>query len=91
MRQKKEVQLISKVDAGRFIDTLGELYMKFVDAGETSETNRAMASALKPLFDAYGIVPPRKCDGDAHDNAYIDHCYVCIPHWGKVYTDVKVK
>lgn len=24
-----------------------------------------------------------KCSGEAHSNPYIDHCGVCMPHWGK--------
>lgn len=24
-----------------------------------------------------------KCTGEAHSNPYIDHCGVCMPHWGK--------
>jgi hypothetical protein len=23
-----------------------------------------------------------KCTGEAHSNPYIDHCFVCLPHWG---------
>lgn len=24
-----------------------------------------------------------KCTGEAHSNPYIDHCGVCMPHWGE--------
>lgn len=24
----------------------------------------------------------KPCDGEAHSNPWIDHCMVCIPHWG---------
>lgn len=24
-----------------------------------------------------------KCTGEAHDNPFIDHCGICMPHWGK--------
>lgn len=24
------------------------------------------------------------CPGSAHDNAYVDHCMLCAPRWGKV-------
>lgn len=33
-----------------------------------------------------------KCDGEAHQpgmGAYYDHCYVCMPHWGKYPIPVK--
>lgn len=26
----------------------------------------------------------RPCPGEAHQNAYIDHCTLCAPLWGKV-------
>jgi len=29
----------------------------------------------------------KACDGEAHSNAYIDHCGVCAPNWGKVWKD----
>ena len=36
-----------------------------------------------------------KCTGEAHSNPFIDHCGVCMPHWGKypvaVHKDVKVE
>jgi hypothetical protein len=24
-----------------------------------------------------------ECSGEAHSNAFIDHCMVCMPFWGK--------
>jgi len=24
-----------------------------------------------------------KCTGEAHSNPFIDHCGVCMPHWGE--------
>jgi hypothetical protein len=24
-----------------------------------------------------------QCIGEAHKNPFIDHCMVCLPHWGK--------
>ena len=24
-----------------------------------------------------------KCHGEAHSNTYIDHCGICMPHWGE--------
>jgi hypothetical protein len=25
-----------------------------------------------------------KCDGEAHDNPYIDNCWTCAPFWEKI-------
>lgn len=36
-----------------------------------------MAHSDKPkLYDV------RKCDGEAHSNPWIDHCFECAPYWG---------
>lgn len=27
-----------------------------------------------------------ECNGDAHENAYIDNCMICAPRWGHYFT-----
>lgn len=91
MNRKKDLQVINRATAASFIDEVGDLYLLFTRAGEKSEQNRIMAETLKSIFDEHGIAPPEPCNGDAHSNAFIDHCGVCMPHWGKIYRNVKVK
>lgn len=48
----------------------------------------ALASKLALAVTDYRPAPTGRmvpCDGDAHSNAFIDHCMVCLPWgWGKV-------
>ena len=46
---------------------------------------------LERVLGMYGIEVPRKCNGDAHSNPYIDHCGVCMPNWGIIETEIKVR
>jgi hypothetical protein len=54
----------------------------------------ALASPVGVQIEEYlktqGIDPLRVCEGEAHRNAYIDHCGVCMPRWGIAGPDVKV-
>jgi hypothetical protein len=36
----------------------------------------------KKHFGTHRVVM-QKCNGEAHSNPYIDHCMVCMPHWGE--------
>ncbi len=46
---------------------------------------RALAECVQVvLTERYGIAPLVPCTGEAHSNAYIDHCGVCMPRWGLV-------
>ena len=36
----------------------------------------------KEHFETHKLVE-MQCMGEAHSNPYIDHCGVCMPHWGK--------
>lgn len=38
-----------------------------------------MTTKTKTLQSAVWV----KCTADAHKNPYIDHCFVCMPWWGK--------
>lgn len=38
-----------------------------------------------------GIPALTKCEGEAHSNAYIDHCSLCMPRWGLVGESVVVR
>lgn len=39
-------------------------------------------SFCKEHFETHKLIE-QKCNGEAHSNPYIDHCGVCMPHWGK--------
>ena len=49
------------------------------------------ANRLRTIAASHGLQPPRKCSGEAHSNPFIDHCGVCMPHWGWTGGQVKVK
>ncbi len=42
------------------------------------------------LMSQYGVEPMVTCDGEAHQNPYIDHCHHCAPRWGVKGTKVKI-
>lgn len=53
------------------------------DAGEPAgEEHEKIHAAFKELFN--------KCTGEAHSNAFIDHCGMCMPRWGRVINRDKV-
>lgn len=90
-------QEIKRKDAARFID---EVLLFIAKLEENQVTNaegsrRAeqanIANRLRTIASTHGLDVPRKCEGEAHSNAYIDHCGVCMPHWGWVQKDTKVK
>lgn len=31
----------------------------------------------------------KECYGEAHANPYIDHCMVCLPNWGLIWSQTK--
>lgn len=39
---------------------------------------------LEELLQRYQIKPLERCPGEAHSNAFIDHCSLCAPRWGWV-------
>lgn len=59
---------------------------------------RKMIAARRPaekiermLEEKYGIPPLTQCPGEAHQNPHIDHCGVCMPHWGLVGDFVRIQ
>ena len=48
----------------------------------TVVTEQGKKMKLAPKVEA-GLVP---CPGEAHENAYIDHCGICKPRWGQMMT-----
>lgn len=52
--------------------------------------NRSAGSETVPLWRVQEMLEKarlpklERCNGEAHSNAYIDHCSVCAPRWGWV-------
>lgn len=43
------------------------------------------------LAKRYGLELPTACNGEAHRNPHIDNCMVCMPRWGWVGGQVRVR
>lgn len=54
-------------------------------------THDATLQQIEERLMAHGIELPQPCPGEAHSNPYIDNCSVCMPDWGWVGKEVKVK
>ena len=48
------------------------------------------ADDLAALLRSFNVDPLEVCTGEAHSNAFIDNCGVCMPRWGFVGKAVKV-
>ncbi len=81
MKRKNNVQEISRKDAA---DLISEL----ISATDPSDPSTHF---MVDLFRKYNLALPRACSGEAHSNPFIDHCSMCMPHWGYIHDPVKVK
>ena len=80
---------IKRKDAAALIDRLlQEVADEIHGAGQPPSK---WAEDFQVIFKAYGLTIPRPCTGEAHSNPYIDNCGVCMPRWGWVGGETKVK
>jgi|SRR5579884_809895 len=50
-----------------------------------------IANRLRTIASSHGLEVPTKCNGEAHSNAFIDNCGVCMPNWGIVAKQVHIR
>jgi len=81
---------IKRKDAAALIDRIRqEVADEIHGAGQPPSK---WAEDLEVIFKAYGLTIPRPCTGQAHQPGVDqDHCGVCMPRWGWVGSDTKVK
>jgi|SRR5579883_2316055 hypothetical protein len=100
-RNPNRTQEMTRKQAAAFIDEVlkhilhleeGEVIppqdLKKLSGGEAlfNEANR-----LRTIAASHGLDVPRKCNGDAHSNPFIDNCGVCMPDWGIVAKHVHIR
>ncbi len=86
---------IKRKDAAFLLQEIALLVAK-IEAGDfqtdyANTTPIDVATGLRTLLASRGVAIPEKCYGEAHSNAYIDNCSVCMPHWGWIAQEIKVK
>lgn len=99
-----KTQDIKRKDAAKFIDEVLLLIAKLEEnmvpvRGGTSaavqtaqlEAMRDVGNRLRTIASSHSLDIPRKCNGEAHSNPHIDNCGVCMPHWGWVQKETKVR
>lgn len=95
MKTKKNscVQSITRTQAASFIDGVLHAVMVYRSTGDMDPVPRevAFAEAIRFEIDRCGLEVPYKCAGEAHSNPNIDHCGVCMPNWGIIETEIKVR
>ena len=42
------------------------------------------------ILNTFKVEPLKLCDGEAHDNLFIDNCPGCMPRWGIVGSRIKI-
>ncbi len=92
-KNNENVHEMSRQQAARFIDEMRLLLAKMKDDPRSDNFADSLAMAhIKHAMDAVGLPEYKRCTGEAHGNAFIDHCGVCMnAHWGFSGKNVKVK
>ena len=99
-----KTQDIKRKDAARFIDEVLLLVARLENnaipvrggtsaAVQTAQLQAMMdvANRLRTIASQHGLEVPRLCNGEAHGNPHIDNCGVCMPNWGWVAKETKVR
>lgn len=89
MRRTRPTQDVTRHDAAVILNSL----LMSLDAwSRDSKTDRGeILAQLFDLVNRFGLQVPFPCNGEAHSNPHIDNCGVCMPRWGSVHRDVKVR
>jgi len=88
----KRTQDITRTQAAELINELLFRLDHFTREGAASRIDRVeVMSSLFDLVNSYNLQVPMPCSGEAHNNPHIDHCGVCMPHWGTVSVPVRVR
>jgi hypothetical protein len=59
--------------------------------GQQAERANAVLRAFVEWCERRNVPPLEPCDDPTHQNAYEDHCVTCMPRWGAVGPEVKVR
>lgn len=71
---KKNVVEMKRSDAAALIDKIRLALAKEIE--EDRETD--LTEALEKIFEEANVSVPKSCPGEAHRNAHIDNCGVCL-------------
>ena len=90
---------MSRKQAAKFIEDVllfvAQLEEGVVDRKMSPESQLSIGNRLRSIAAANNITDiPRKCNGEAHDpevGGRIDNCGSCMPHWGYVCSEVKIR
>lgn len=83
---------VKRSDAAKALDAIASVMCHWHNSkGTADDVGRTMSRIQTALRDA-GIQADalKPCDGEAHSNAFIDHCSQCAPRWGVVGPEIKV-
>ena len=93
-----DVEALSVADRRAVVQALGRAgYLRIGRRAGTEWKPTARFERLRKIgmVDCDGRITPQgaaffgfrleRCTGEAHSNAYVDHCGICAPLWGKVW------
>ena len=86
-----KTQDIKRKEAAQFIDKVLLLVAQIEEGESRAKRPEDVANLLRTFASEHSLEVPRKCNGEAHSNPHIDNCGVCMPHWGWVQKETKVR
>lgn len=100
-RNPNRTQELTRKEAAAFIDEVLEFVLKLEEVEvirpedlkklSGGETAFNIANRLRTIASTHKLEVPRKCEGEAHSNPFIDNCGCCMPRWGVVAKDVHIR
>lgn len=89
-RRTRNTQDITRAAASDLLNVILFNLDRWTREGNTADRGEIL-DALVHIVDHFGVKVPTPCPGEAHSNFNVDHCGVCMPHWGIIHRDVRVR
>ncbi len=87
---KRNQHKVKRAEAAKLIE---EVRVALADAtidGKSGKTLEETVARIRRAFADRDIPELVPCTGEAHSNAHIDNCSVCMPRWGFVGPEVTI-
>jgi hypothetical protein len=85
----KEIKL-TRTAAAKLLEQIREAMLSAQPDDNWTTSPLAFRARIERAFEAYGVAPLERCNGEAHSNPHIDNCGVCMPRWGVIGPAVKI-
>jgi len=61
---------------------IDEIRIAIASVKEDGKSHQWAFETIDELLIVAGLPQLKRCEGEAHSNAFIDNCMVCAPRWG---------